>query len=393
MRSIKIQFLVLFIFYFFISFGFNFLGFKDNYANISYFLCGIVFLFLIFHFRYVYKRELPLKKTVLPIIFLPLITFLLKYSMNPYHLNSEVENTISWAMSATLFFVYYYYGFKEKTIMNFMTYICIFGFFTQIYGNIFPNQAVFGVGNADFNQYGSRVRNEIVMFRTIAPQATIFVLYYYWEKMISKITFKNSILFVCMLCSLYLYMTRQLMLVNGMMLVLTFFLRMNKKQNSNFIFLLLVLFTIASLILYYWNAIFGELINDYTSDTYTTDIRGLAIPFFLQQSIGNIPQFLFGHGGDVQEFSYWGELFGYYPDDVGFIGALYKYGLFFVINYFFGIFLILKNRKYIPNYILYFFAATFLDSIFIFPCYMLQPVFVYIVALYIASIHIFNKSK
>jgi hypothetical protein len=324
---------------------------------------------------------------------LPLITIALKQQIRPEPINPEMEATIMGAFSVGLFCWYYNRHITESELVNTLICISMITLILQVFQNLFPEAAMFGTYQEDvYNNYGelqiASERNGILSFRIATNRASIVCLFFFWCRLLRNFTFKDFLFFLCFSVSIYLNMTRQVLGVIAFVLLYSY-----AKQLGSGHTIQKITFGFVSIFLlyYFWDDLFGNLIGMLKDDTYTIDIRGIALPYIFNESSDNIIQFLFGHGGLTERENIW-EQSGIYISDVGFVGELFRYGLVWILMYFGFIIYSFKKRRVTPHYINLFLLATFLDCIFIFPYRNVQEIFVWVICLYIMSLHL-RKDK
>lgn len=153
--------------------------------------------------------------------------------------------------------------------------------------------------------------------------------------------------------------------------------------------LYICLISIMCIIIYNFSTLlFGEMFESTREESTSDNIRLIAANFFFSQSSNSFAQFLLGNG-HPRELRYWGEMFGVWPTDVGFIGELFIYGICWVLLYFYQVWLVLiKYKNKTPMYLKLFVLATFLDSFMIFVYAYEFGMLVWTTVLYLLSINI-----
>lgn len=302
---------------------------------------------------------------------------------------TSLENIRSNFLMSIAFFMYFVMlkmKVKEKDIIISFTIFGVITFLLQIYQQYLSPIPLFGIIGED--QDMSFQRNGIYRYNIGTYFIAIFCLYYYWSMMLKKTKLYYTLLFLCFMSSIYLYVTRQIILSSLVTIMCSVFLIKNKKLRYTTLFTLCIL---SVFLFIYSDVLFGEFIQSYSEDSYTTDIRWKCINFIIEQMINNPILFFTGFGHDSIKEATWA-LKGYYLADIGIIGETYLYGIVWGGIYLYTVYLYtIKYRKYMPLYLKLYFIGTFLNSIYIFPYRGLSEVFIWISALYIGNIYISQK--
>lgn len=388
----KMIFFVLFLLYLIVgSKCFNIVGY-DRTVPISFYLMlsMVILLWTLRKAGFILHLKMQFSIIVFLLFFIPFFSVVLKTILVSW-MNVELNVTLAWATSFLFFFMLCYYEISVVSLINFLVVVGLFIFGVQIIQHIFPQYAVFGVFDhySDLSlsdDYIAVQRNGFFRFRIGAHAFALFGMFFYWSKLLSKFTWKTLLLFLCFFCSMYLYLTRQIMLASAIVLLGSFILSGVKKMSVYKVFL--IFFVIVGLIVL-WDTLFYSLVEDYSHDSYTTDIRTKCIPFVLDQSMNSFAQFVFGHGGVNPEEAAWAKN-GFFLSDVGFFGALYKYGFVWVVVYFVTVFKILK-KKYVPDFVKCYVTCTALISVYIFPYRKVSESIVWLAILYISTVYVERK--
>lgn len=381
--------------YFFIIFATSFFSYSKWNATIagwcSYFIFGYLAFFYVKNKNIINQIKSPISKWIKFFIIIPILCFITKiiiYGDSPLE-----EKRLVFSLLTFLFFYYFYIKrVSEKNLMQIFTHIGLFIFTIQIIQQLFPGTAVFGIKDSETNVANdiiTEVRNGLYRYRISGIFFTLVCLFYYWEKICLTIKIKDTILLIIFLTSMYLFLTRQVMFSTLITLILsTFFITNRKKRIS--ILTITTIFMI--IIMVYSNSLFGELISKTQEQATNENIRVVAISFYWEKITNNPLSFLFGNG-HPKEFNNWQENYGLFSSDIGFIGEMYHYGLFWIAFYFYVVyFLLIKHKNRLPLYIKLFLFSTFINSIMIFPYRNVYEYFVWTSIMYICSLYI-NKSK
>lgn len=284
------------------------------------------------------------------------------------------------------FFIFSKYNFSEKVIIRGVTIVALVTALIQIYEQYHPDIAIFGVKdpNAD-NYYGEIAGKRNSLYRLwVGCQSTqILCFSYYTSVFLSKKKIKDFVFSLLFAVSLYLYLTRQTIIVTGICFIILFVINRGKSVKIGSYIIAIALIGFVS---YYWDFLFQAFVDDYKFDSYTTDIRWKCMSFMYEHYINNPITTFIGHGHHPVE-QLWAFNHSYYMGDIGIIGdGIFYYGLLWVFSYLYIVYLFLfRLRKKVPPYLTAFVLATFTGSLFGFPYYDRPSMLVWISVLYISS--------
>lgn len=358
----------------------------------SYFIYGYFALMTFNNIDRIQQIKSPFSKWVVFYIGLHLlciITMLINYGQSPL----EIKGLI---FSLTIFCFYYYYflyNTKERTIIKIFTSISLCIFAIQIIQQLFPNMAVFGIYNPEIDDSIdgiAEIRNGLYRYRLSGVFFVLFSMYYYWTKLLNKISLKNIIFFIIFFSSMYLFLTRQIMIATLVTLAISSFFVTNKKRK--FVILAITFIFIGSIYIYS-DALFGELISKTQEQVSEDNIRTMALSIYWDRITQNLLTFLFGNGYP-NEFNFLQEEMKLFTSDIGFVGQMYHYGIIWVFFYFYTLYvMIIKYRNIIPLYIRLFLFGTAINSIMVFPCSSPYEFLIWSSIIYICSLYTTNKIK
>lgn len=393
-RSFKLSNLIFVVFIIiFTTRFFNYSNWNPTLAGwCSYIIYGYIVLNIYINRDRIQRIKKPFSKWIPILITLHLlctITMLFYYGQSPL----EIKGMI---FSLTIFCFYYYYylhNVHEKTIINIFIGIALCIFAIQVVQQLFPHIAVFGIYNPETDNNINdiaEIRNGLYRFRLSGVFFVLFSMYYYWTKILTRFSLKNIILFVLFFSSMYLFLTRQIMVSTLVTLALSSFFVTNKKRK----FIILAIIAIFIGVIYvYSDALFGELISKTQEQASEDNIRTIAFSVYFERITLNILTFLFGNGYPY-EFNFLQEEMKLFTSDIGFVGQMYHYGIIWVIFYFYTLYvMIIKYRYIIPLYIRLFLFGTAINSIMVFPCSSPNEFLIWSSIIYICSLHITNKVK
>lgn len=374
----------------FILFSTQFFRYADwNFAYAGW--CSYFIYAFIVAYVYIYKDKkqairTPFGKEVWMLFFLFLLGIMGRL-INPNFSLYEERNYI-FAISTFLFYyIYYITNCKEQDIINIFLFISLCIFCIQVFQIAFPEKAVFGIYDEELRSSRkaiAEIRNGIYRFRVPGIFFTLFCIYYYWNKLLLRIKPKEILLFSILLASMYLHLTRQIMFATFFTLTCSFlFIKSSSFKEK----LIAVIIACGIIGLYFASDLFGEFYKKTLQEANTGNIRWIATKFYWEKICSSPLTFLFGNG-HPQSLQKWMEL-GLHPSDIGFIGVMFHYGVFWVLFYFYTVYLIIvKYSKMLPLYIKLFVFGTFIDSIMVFPYRFTEEYFVWASMLYIASLYI-----
>jgi hypothetical protein len=240
----------------------------------------------------------------------------------------------------------------------------------------------------------AEVRNGLWRFRMHANGFfTTPILFALWVWIKKKLDMQGAFFFLLFLVSIYLTLTRQVMAACILAIVCSYFIGGQKVRLKSVFLLLLLAFGLYC----FYDLLFSEMAERTADETEDENIRYLSAYYFWNASLKSISTFLFGMGlpsqGEYRKLmDVLNEIYGFYPNDVGFIGEIYEKGLLYVLICYALIFrLLLILRKKIPCYIRMFCIFTGVMSIMIFPFYNVNQCLVWTMLLYICDLHI-NQS-
>ncbi len=352
----------------------------------TYAICTIVTCMIFCRWHTLAYTDMPLSPYVkiLMILFLSSACVNIFISENFWH---NERSHISLVLVFLFYYLFYIYRISESDIIKIFTGIAVAIFFIQLFQIIFPQAAVFGTNDSGLGISKAGIadmRNGIYRFRLETYLLTLFCLYYYWNLLCIKINPRNLVLFSIFLASLYLYLTRQIMVATVIALGCSYLFIRNTRIKNHVIILIGVLVLILSL---FFDDLFGELFLQTKREITGRNIRFLSVRFYWNKICENPLTFLFGSWHP--EFLHKQLEKGLYPSDIGFIGEMFHYGILWIIFYFYSVYIMLvKYRQKLPLYIKLFVLGTFTNSIMIFPYRNYCEYFVWVTMLYLASMYI-----
>lgn len=375
--------------------GFMYVGWNATYAGWA---CNIIFtaIFIYYFSNIKYTYNANFKSVILLLTFMPFLSSInayLRYGQNFYDSYLATASNFIWLF----YFFFHKWGVKETTILRVFLLLSFFILGVQVYQNLFPEDAVFGiVKTTDMNDSTDIIfeeRNGIMRFRVFIagyfsiPILLAFLCFIKKELM----DLKMLVIVVMMLMSVYLSLTRQVIAACLLVLFMSFYIEKKNRVKDYVIMLLLV-----TGLYYSYDVLFAEFSSTTIEETTNENIRVIAYNYFFERDTEDIFAWLIGHGmpkcdNYSHEMSMVKEMH-LFTSDVGFIGYWFYVGLpFILICYYFLYLLFWKYKKNTPTYIRLFVIYGTVMSVMIFP--MEKPVyyFVWAVMAYITDLHINNS--
>lgn len=346
-----------------------------------------VFIFLCFHNKRKnvnanFEREV---NWIFKLAFLSVIGNTFLYHQSPMQ---NVINTCSHAF-ILYYFLLHFYGIKEKIIIAILTILVLMILFIQLVQQFTFPIAPFGINiQAETTNNLIEIRNGLFRFRIETACFAMLLVFFCWEQLLKKIRLWAIILFVLSLTSIYLFLTRQIIITVLFSIFLSAFLVKNRRLKIWTMCLLAVL----CVIFYNWgNLFFEELIESSRDETDNDNVRIHSAFFFIDKILANPISFFLGNGSPKEAVN-WGLKEGFWISDVGFIGECFIYGFFYIAVYPIILWKVYKYRNCVPLYIKMYIISTFLISVMIFPYRTRVEFMIWSMVLYICDLHI-NNSK
>ena len=361
---------------------------------------GYFILQLLVDKRRIIKGQMFFKKEVIAFILFPLLS---GFSCNILE-GQSVFLSIKAALPMLVFVLYFYLHKKqvsEKNAMKAVFFIALAIAVIQLVQQFLPGHAIFGIEGEDEADVAAnmehRMRNGLYRFLMHFNGIFTFpLLYYSWSKIRQKQSVKYSVLFILMLVSAYLTLTRQVMVVVLASLMISIFL-LKEKTNKKLTFVLCGAFVLA--LFNNFDSLFGELINKSVNEVGNENYaRYYSMSYFWQESTKNLVAFLFGHGlpSSGTAYDYYIQKLAdiqCYASDVGAIGAAFKFGWCYVAVFYLMVLKVwVKYRKIIPSYLTLFLVSTLLFSLFMFLISKNYYVAPFAIMLYVIDLHISKSS-
>ena len=334
---------------------------------------------------------------MLALAFLPFVSVFYSYHEYGQPVFDGIKGTLP-SLLWLFYFVFHRYKIREASFLKAVFYIAVFIVLVQIIQQFTYPNVLFGIHDAeesDPNQELASTRNGIWRFSIGSNGVfTAIVLFFVWCKMRMRLRKKHLLIIALMLVSIYLTLTRQLIFSALLTIFLSFFLGKERVK-------LWVLFSgLALVVLLYINsdALFGEFIKQTEDESNKDYIRFISANYFWTETFTSVQAMFFGHGTAVSGYFLslkddLEEEYSFHVSDVGFIGVMWVYGLFYVyLCYDLLMHLFWDKKSSVPLYIRLFIIFASVISVMIFPMLSYVQRVMWCFLLYICDIHI-NKSK
>lgn len=353
-----------------IGIPFVFLIFLSNFWNIAGWIYTkgpialdcLAFFFMVFAF---YNRRSvetickgsPYRKLVNYLCLSPFVMTFVKIIFTGEPFQTEVQASLVMCMTFSMFYYLSKKRITERQCICLMLAFGIITFLLQVYQLNHLDNRLFG-----FNEEGgSGTRNDMARLAIGAPLHSVFLLYFFWSNLIKAKGVLRLWLFVgfsMFAVSLYLYLTRQYLVAVLVTIVVSVLIQNNMRLKIAAI----VLCCVIAIGLYnYYEVLFGDLIYISQHDTYSTDIRQKAYPYFINLIFSDPIRAIIGHG-HIASISNIGVTKGLWAIDIGIIGDMYHYGILWGVAYFWMLIKTWKNRKVLPLYIKLYVLSTLIHS-------------------------------
>ena len=222
------------------------------------------------------------------------------------------------------------------------------------------------------------VRSGLYRYQIEDTLLSMFLVFYYFWRMTRRFSPYQLFFFLFGLVGVYLDQTRQLMLSTVLALAFVILLSLNMKKNWRVVGLVALLF--ASVFVFFFDSLFGDLFFMTGSDLSEGNIRLLAYSTYLLEFWGGPLSVIFGNGpiggvsayGDQVQFMY--ERLRLFHSDVGIVGAANLYGIVTVLFYLaFLVFFVFRNWRKFRIFVKMYFIAQIINMPMI--CIFTQPAY------------------
>lgn len=302
------------------------------------------------------------------------------------------------AFSYITYFMFHYYHVEERTILKAIFFIAIAIVAIQLFQQFSYPNCWFGINDEDkqaITRELAEQRNGLWRFRMhLNGFYTCPILFAAWIWLQRK--YDTKLLIVCMLlmASVYLSLTRQVMVACIFAVFMSSFI--GDKKNKKTALFLGVLFIVG---LYgYYDVLFSSLSEKTYDEATEENIRLYSAIYFWEESLRSPLTFLFGYGSAHSDSAFgafisrMSQNYGFYVSDVGFIGQIYQKGVLYVlVTYWLCYKLYFRFKKQIPLYVkmMVLFCVPMSPMIFIISSPL--SMFLWLMMIYISDLHINNS--
>jgi hypothetical protein len=234
-----------------------------------------------------------------------------------------------------LYFVLHIFNIPVKKIIHLLLFIgVVWILITIVQQYTYPTYYFYTRSDDGDTEF---IRAGIYRFMIDPYQYGLFVLFFFFWKLLAKWKFVNLAFVALALAGLYFFATRQILVGAVLCMILAVWMQSGRARLYSFVAFIFM----ASIGLLFQNELFGEYIQMTQAQLSTKDdIRLLAADFFLYDYWPHWITVITGNGLEHFNSSYGKELsflssnYGLYRSDVGIIGALNTYGIIYVLNIF-----------------------------------------------------------
>lgn len=385
----NIAFVVLVVLMIFSTNCFNMLGWSLRFTRGFY--IGFSAIIILFHYatrKYRVKINSFFDRYISFIIWWPLISCVLAFVCYGGELLKNYNYSFMWSSFAFVYYILHRFEIKERTIIRFFLVFALAGLGIQIFEQLFPSKAIFGVLDPNSEGYNGSiayVRNNLFRLNIKTSMVSLVAMFFCWQKLIEKFSVKWLVLFLAFCVSVYLYLTRQVMIASAGVVACSFLFIKGGKQKI----FAIALVVIVCLVLYgSWDSLFGGFVSEYQKNTYSTDVRLEFFDFLIPRLFEDPVGLIIGHGHLSVEYL-WSLKYGYFLSDLGFLGEAWYLGIIWIIPYFMFMYkIVYKKRKELPLYVKMYMWCFFAICVMIFPYRYMNEMLVWSCLLYISSLHL-----
>jgi hypothetical protein len=369
--------------------GFNLIGWSYIVQVRHYLLLGMLCIglatlyFVQYRSQYITFKYYTAFITVWP--FCIIISSLLQGGI----LIEDISQILSWTFVGSFFIIFYHFRFSERMILWILGLYALTTVGIQIAQQTDPLFAIFGGDPEDLREVvKAEERNGLVRFFVGCIPVQMVALYYSWCKMQKTFSIFWGILSALMLVSIYLYLTKQVLISTVLTLAVSFYMIKGRRVKIQACVLAVVCLLGLGL---FWENLFGDLITDSKDDNFSHAIRFEFIEYIMDYNLTDPIGVLFGHGTSKSWFAELEHML-YYPSDVGFFGESIYFGWLWALAYFYVVYRIMVTYRHkVPLYIRLFIICSGIISIFIFPYRNRIETFNWICVIYICSLYIDDR--
>lgn len=360
-------FLVLFVIF---TSGFSYVGWPERTKTLPRIISVLFLVYFIINVRL--SEQQNFRYYVLALAFIPFVSVFYSFMEYDQPILDGIKGTLP-SLLWLFYFVLHRYKVKPGSFFKAVFFVAIFIALVQIIQQFTYPNILFGahIDEDSLNPNEELVKNRNGLWRfTFSETFAAIILFTLWCKLQKKFTIKLALPILLMLISLYLTLTRQIII--SVLLTLFVSYLISKKGLNIWMFALGIL--AVGFLVFYSDLLFKNFIEQTNTELNTGSyVRIRAAKYFLNETFSSVSAMFMGHGNPVsgeflrlhQETS---QVNRYFVGDVGFIGRMWKYGIIYVIVcYALLINIFWKQRHSIPLSIRLFTLFSIIPSIMIFP--------------------------
>ena len=392
----KLYFVFIVLFVLLLSNGLYYCNWNSTYGGWGTKICFLLFAFFLCTHK-VNKLTFHFRNEMLALMLLQFPSIVNSWN---YFGQSPMESFIAdlGAFTYVTYFILHYYKVEESTILRAILCIGLLIVIIQVVQQITYPKCFFGINSEERQMLTKELaeqRNGLWRFRMhINGFYTAPVLFASWIWLQKKLNLSLMVICALLLVSIYLTLTRQVMVACLFAIFMASFIGNRKNKKGLLVLGLLLLVGLYE----YYDVLFSSLADQTKDDSTEDNIRILSAAYFWNESLKDVFTFLFGYGARATSGTYallmqrLNTDFGFYTADVGFIGQIYEKGIIYVlVTYWFFVKMYFKFKTQIPLYVkmMILFCVPMTPMIFA----MFGPIyyFVWIMLAYVCDLHI-NKS-
>ncbi len=389
-NTLIVIFMVLFVI--FLGNGLNLMGWsylvQIRYYVLLAFACYALYFLYTIKYR---NRHIPFKYYVLFLTVWPVSCHLSSLILGGT-LSEDIIQSVPWLFVSTMFLIFYRFSFTEKKLLLILGIVAIITVIIQIVQQVEPSLALFGdtTGENLADTLVSEERNGIIRLFVGCYLLQVLMLLFFWCKFMQTFRIHWAILTGLLVYSVYIYLTKQILISVMATLAISLFMLQGRRIKAIALLIMVVLCTV---LLFFWDDLFGELIQDSKDDSFSHAIRFEFIGYILQYFVTHPVQSIFGHGYSIPLIQEWIHKL-YHLSDIGLFGEAFTLGWPWSLAYLcvaFRVFVTYRNK--VPLYIRLYILCTGIISIFIFPYRNRIEMFTWISVIYICSLHISQEDN
>ena len=336
-----------------------------TYGRLSFLLAAFIILLCFFSKS---PKTIPGRYWMLGILLVPVLSFLPCWLENGQSPLDSVRVYVP-AFVGLTYFLLYQAKIKERDIVTLITVLAVIRTVINIIQQFtFPDYLFcYRPEGLDAGGYFKdiEIRSGIYRYAIEDTYLSMFLVFYYFRRMLKGVSAMNVGLFLFGLVGVYLDQTRQLMLSTFLALVLVVLFSVRFKQKW---IILGIIGILVGFVVINSDILLGDLIYITNSDLNYGNIRLVAYTTYLVEFWGGPLSVVFGNG-PVNWNSSYGEQIAYYQEnlrlyrsDIGIVGAANMYGIVTVVFLLaFLVFYVFRNWKKFRIHIKMFYIAMIIN--------------------------------